>query len=268
MPRFLIGFLCAVAAAQQPAELFSKAPPPVDAALRARISKFYQLHVESKFRQAEALVAEDTKDFFYTANKPRYLSFEISRIDYSDEFRMAKATVIVETIVPVIGFADRPLKVPIPSYWKIENDDWFWYVDQEALNKTPWGTRKAPPPGAASTAPSSGPAQAMPDPRQLLQNIAKQVKADKNALRLTPGGSGEIAIQNHLPGEITLAIEGAVPEGLKAAIDRPALKAGEKAVVAISAKPDMAAPDAPLSVGVRVHPTNQLLSIQVTIAAR
>jgi hypothetical protein len=60
MPRFLIGFLCAVAAAQQPAELFSKAPPTVDAALRARISKFYQLHVESKFRQAEALVAEDT----------------------------------------------------------------------------------------------------------------------------------------------------------------------------------------------------------------
>jgi hypothetical protein len=268
MLRFLLGFLCAVAAAQQPAELFSKAPPAVDAALRVRISKFYQLHVEGKFRQAEALVAEDTKDFFYSANKPRYLSFEISRIDYSDEFRKAKATVIVETIVPVIGFADRPLKVPIPSYWKIENDDWFWYVDQEALNKTPWGTRKTPESGAAPTAPGSGSTPAMPDPRQLLQNVATQVKADKSAVRLAPGGSDRVTIQNHLPGEVILAIEGAVPEGLKAAIDRPVLKAGEKAVINISAKPDMAASRAPRGVGVRVQPTNQLLSIQVTIAAR
>lgn len=269
MPRFPFAFiLCAIAAAQQPAELFTKAPPEVDAALRARIAKFYQFHVEGKFRQAEALVAEDTKDFFYSANKPRYLSFEISRIDYSDEFRKAKGTIIVETIVPVIGFADRPLKVPIPSYWKLENGDWFWYVDQEALNKTPWGTRKASEAGAGSS-PPGGAAPAIPDPRQLLDSIAAQVTADKNALRLTPGSSGEVTIRNGLPGAITLAIEGGLAKGLAARLDRAELKTGEKAVVTVSARNDMpATSQAPHVVAVRAQPTNQLFEIQVTVAAK
>ena len=46
----------------------AEAPPPeVDQALRARISEFYQDHVDGKFRQAEALVAAETKDSFYGA---------------------------------------------------------------------------------------------------------------------------------------------------------------------------------------------------------
>jgi hypothetical protein len=40
-------------------------PREVDQALR--ISEFYQDHVGGKFRQAEALVAAETKDSFYGA---------------------------------------------------------------------------------------------------------------------------------------------------------------------------------------------------------
>ncbi len=32
--------------------------------------EFYQYHVDSKFRKAEELVADDSKDGFYAANKP------------------------------------------------------------------------------------------------------------------------------------------------------------------------------------------------------
>src|SRR5712691_2050487 len=65
---------------------FNRPPAGVDEALRARITAFYQLHVKGDFRHAEAYVAEDTKDFFYTNNKPQYLSFEIGRIDSSKNF--------------------------------------------------------------------------------------------------------------------------------------------------------------------------------------
>jgi hypothetical protein len=37
--------------------------PEVDQALRARIGEFYPDHVGGKFRQAEALVAEETEDY-------------------------------------------------------------------------------------------------------------------------------------------------------------------------------------------------------------
>lgn len=42
---------------------FDKAPIEVDTALRERIAKFYQAHVDKKPRLAEQYVAEDTKDY-------------------------------------------------------------------------------------------------------------------------------------------------------------------------------------------------------------
>ena len=43
------------------------ASPEVDPARSARIGEFYQEQVGGKFRQAEALVAAETKDYFYGA---------------------------------------------------------------------------------------------------------------------------------------------------------------------------------------------------------
>ena len=42
-------------------------PREVDPARSARIGEFYQEQVGGKFRQAEALVAAETKDYFYGA---------------------------------------------------------------------------------------------------------------------------------------------------------------------------------------------------------
>src|SRR5579871_5582628 len=99
MLRFcLLAILPLALAAQDPAELFNKPPAAVDQALRARITEFFELHVKGDFRKAEALVAEDTKDFFYNGNKPRYLSFEISKIKYNEDFTKAEATVLCEQV--------------------------------------------------------------------------------------------------------------------------------------------------------------------------
>ena len=64
--RFAGVGMCVGQTSAPPAEAPS---PEVDQALRARIAEFYQDHVGGKFRQAEALVAEETKDYFYSASQ-------------------------------------------------------------------------------------------------------------------------------------------------------------------------------------------------------
>src|SRR4051794_2499147 len=101
----LIGLLAAMAFAQPNDPFKPKPPVEVDKALRERVQQFFDLHVKGQFRQAEALVAEDTKDFFYKGNKPRYLSCELSKIDYSDNFTKANAVMICEMYIMMPGFA-------------------------------------------------------------------------------------------------------------------------------------------------------------------
>ena len=130
-PVFL---LASSAAAQNAADVFAKAPPDVDDALRARIAKFYQAQVDGKARRAEEIVAEDSKDFFYNMAKPKFLGFEIRDITYSDNFTKAKVTMVMEMYLMMPGFEGKPMKVPGSTLWKIENGQWCWYIDPDVLN--------------------------------------------------------------------------------------------------------------------------------------
>ena len=98
--------------AQTPASL-DKPPQDVDDALRARIKTFYDLHVEHKYRQAEQLIAEESKDDFYTMSKPQVSGFRIASIEYSDHFTKAKALIVgrMQALLPMFG----PKEMDIPS---------------------------------------------------------------------------------------------------------------------------------------------------------
>src|SRR5215471_881924 len=100
--------LAALAAAQAPKDLFNKPPTDVDRALRARIAQFYEYHVKEEPRKAEVLVAEDTKDFYYSHNKPHYLSWRIVSIEYSEKYTRAKAMIACKQYVMAPGFAHEP----------------------------------------------------------------------------------------------------------------------------------------------------------------
>jgi hypothetical protein len=254
MSRFLSLLLFVWAAAAQTPDPFNQPPADVDKALRARITEFFQLHVEAKFRQAEALVAEDTKDFFYTSNKPKYLSFEIRRIDYSDGFTKAKATVLCEQYVMIPGFTEKPVKVPVPSTWKLVDGAWYWYVDQESLRQSPFGKMT---PG---TAPASGPIPNAVPGAVDMKYIFTQVKADKQQVTLKPGEEEKVVISNGAQGRMNLSLAGAVP-GVEAKLDRTEVNAGEKATLTLHAgkepKPGM--------LNVRVEQTSQLLPVQIKV---
>src|ERR1700758_4766602 len=120
MSRATLAFLLIYSlSAQTPTNVFDKAPPEVDAALRERISKFFQAHVDGKTRQAEQYVAEDTKDFFFDSNKPHYFDFHIDKIIYSENFTRAKAIVMCKQRIMMPGSLSDPIDVPTPSTWKL-----------------------------------------------------------------------------------------------------------------------------------------------------
>jgi hypothetical protein len=242
--------------AQNAGDLFNKPPADVDQALRARITAFYDLHVKGEFRKAEALVAEDTKDLYYSSNKTQYVSYEIGRIDYSDNFTRAKVTVLTEQYIMLPGFMGKPIKIPIPSTWKVVDGTWYWYVDPESLHMTPFGKLSpGPAPGSASATKS------IPEiPTTVPDFIFKLVKADKESVALQAGESGQVTITNGAPGVMNISLTGSVP-GVEVKLDRTVLKAGENAVLT------MRAGDSAQSgvLSIQVAQTNQVIPIQVTI---
>ncbi len=230
---------------------FNRPPAEVDQALRARITEFYQLHVKGDFRHAEAFVAEDTKDFYYSHNKPQYLGFEIGSINYADNFMQAKATVIVEQYVMMPGFNDKPIKAPIPSTWKVVDGKWYWFVDAESLRDSPFGKMTAgKTPGTA----------ALPPIPTSADFLFTQVKLDKQAVTLTEGEPGQVTVMNGAPGVMVISLSAMLP-GVEGKLDRTTLKAGEKAVLTLragsKAKPGV--------INIVVEQTNQFLPIQVNV---
>ena len=258
MRRFTVLALWAAAAFAQSSEPFKPKPPTaVDSALRARVQEFFELQVKGEYRKAELLVAEDTKDYYYTHDKPKYLSCEINKIDYTDKFTKATALVACDRYVMMPGFSDKPMKVPGMSTWKLVEGKWYWYVDQDAVVNTPFGKMTAgafPANGAAPPPPSLGAISMSPD------FLMTQVKMDPQSVRLKPGETARVTFSNSAPGPVDLVMTGKLA-GIEARFDHSKVKPGEDATLTLRA-----AKEAKSGVlNVQVEQTTQTLPLHVTI---
>ena len=254
MLRTTLFVLCAAGLFAQADDPFNRPPADVDQALRARIQEFYQLHVKGDFRRAEALVAEDSKDLYYSSSKTKYLSTEISRIQYSDNFTRAKATILCEQYVMMPGFSDKPLKVPTPSTWKIVDGKWYWYVDPESLRDSPFGKM------TAGAGPAKGGAPALPTIPASADFLFAQVQLDKKSVTLTAGKSETVTIANGAPGVMNISVSAMLP-GIEGKLDHNSMKAGEKATLTLRARHNAK----PGIINVVVKQTGQSLPIQVNV---
>ena len=253
MLRFTLLALVASMAWAQGDNPFDRPPADVDKALRARIMEFFHYHITGEYRKAEAIVAEDTKDYFYDHNKPKYISAEISRIDYSDNFTRAKAIVLCEQRINAPGFGNGVFKVPTPSSWKLENGQWVWWVEQDKRNLTPFG-RMTPGPETGTAAPAPAVA-AMPTSADFL---FEQVKLDKKNVSVPPGKTEVITIHNTAPGLMTVSVVN-VPKGIEAKLSKSNLESGEKATLTVSNPKEGQAGDLRLN----VDPIGQIFTIPV-----
>jgi hypothetical protein len=191
MVRSILIFICAAVCVGQTPKEPPKPPADVDQALRARVQEFFQYHVTGQFRKAEALVAEDSKDLFYNRNKPRYLKFvEIARIDYSENFTKAVATVMVVSPEMIAGWGGGPPSIPIPSTWKLEDGKWCWYLDPDVFLHTPFGSI---PVGTMSSAGSNAPGQLPPGFDPSVLGSAGAVPGASSAGIVVPGAPVTVA---------------------------------------------------------------------------
>ena len=249
--------LAALACAQN--NPFNKPPADVDAALRARITEFYDYHVKGQFRKADALVAEDTKDYFFESRKPQYISFDISRIDYFDNFTRAKAVIMCEMYIMMPGFNDKPVKMPTPSEWVLVDGKWFWHVDTEALRDTPFGHMTPGPPAKAG---QTGPVLPT-NPAALnvtVDLLLKQVKVNKEEIEIWPGDSTEVTVANTAPGTLNLLLP-SMPDGVEAVLEKTSLNANESTTLKIKTTKDVR----PGTLELRVEQTGQLIPIQIKL---
>jgi hypothetical protein len=258
----LLGASIAGAAQNAPAGPSEGSAPPqdVDAALRDRVTRFFQAQANGKYRQADQYVAEDTKDYFYVMYKTPITKFEIAKISYSDNFTKAAVTVrtereFAEAMIPKMKLTNREI-----SDWKIENGLWCWTVDQTVI-KTPFGEMR-PGTGPAGTGSGATPEIAVPS----VADMTKTVAADKSEVELGERKSDQVVFLNSLPGPITLSLDAPQTPGLEVKLDRSAVASNGTARVLLSYDPSAAgAKEGTVAVNVVVQPTQQVIPIQVKL---
>ncbi len=252
----LLGTSIAAAAQNAPA-----APPEVDAALRDRVTKFFQAQLNGKYRQADQYVAEDTKDYFYVMNKVTLVKFEIAKVSYSDNFTKAAVTVRTERELGVGMIPKMKLNNQESSDWKIENGLWCWTVDQNII-KTPFGDMRRSGPAPAGGASGAMPALAIPS----VADMTKTVAADKSEVELGERKTDQVVLRNSMPGPVTLSVETRPTPGLEAKLDHSAVAGNGTAHLLLSYDPAAdGAREGTVAVNVVVQPTQQVIPIQVKL---
>ena len=265
MYRFLSTLLVAsTLLAQTPSQTLDKPPQDIDDALRARIKQFYDYHLAAKYRQAEKLVAEESKDDFYVLSKPELKNFTIGNVEYFENFTKAKVVIIgaMPVLLPMAG--GKIMDMPFASYWKTEDGTWYWYYNKEVARVTPFGVTKLP----QDSTPGSGPTALPAAPNVSLAEIQSALKIDRTRIDLIDGKPETVRITNTLPGPASLSV--ACPyvpieqTGITATFDKKDLKGNETAVLTLTADPKATTGRLPLVIN--VSPTNQVLSLTINIA--
>ena len=272
LTRVWLGLACvaAVSFGQTGSDLFERAPAGIDEALRARITQFYQFYVDGKFRAAEALVAEDSKDAFFVMEKTRYRGFQILKINYSDDFTRATVAVACDTelVMPVGVF---PVKMPVSSKWKLEGGQWMWYtVPPEKGLPTPIGINVP----AGSKEEAAAPARTavplgMPTGPVDLESVSRMIRVDRQRVTFNPSAAGEqrVVVTNGMPGGVSLTLEPAKLEGFELSFDRTRLVQGQSATLSIRYQPSPDLKPAAATVNVIVAPVLKTIPVQIRFSA-
>lgn len=231
--------------------------PKADQALRARVTAFYQLLVDGKYRQSQDFVAEDSKDFYFRIKKPEVKSFSILKIDYAPDFHSAVVTVRNKTLVLFPGAGPQFFELDTPSNWKLEKGKWFWYQDQSATRMTPFGPMTF---GGSSAGPQGGLPPVFQPPTDI-SAMRNPVQADRRQIQLDAAhpGAEVITLKNTLAGPVT--IKAAPTPGLSVSIAKPDLAQGEATQVTVT--PAEGSADRPDKLLLTVLPLNQTIPISI-----
>jgi hypothetical protein len=255
----LFAILGTAALAQTDAPPAEKPPAGVEQTVLTRVREFYALLEKHQYRQAEAYVAEDTKDYYYSGSKPDVRDFEVLKAEFSESFTHAKVFTRCTEPVVVAGFPPGNMTVTVPTLWKLENGNWYVYEDpKKIVNPTGLQSKIQSSIDSAAAHPS-----APPIPKELPQDagfVLGKVAVDKPQIKLSAGGTEKITVANGAPGPITLEYGYPLP-GIEAKLDRTELGGGEKAILTLTAGKQPAGGFYYL----RIMPTGESIRINVQV---
>ncbi|MGD0500271.1 MAG: hypothetical protein ABSC23_17765 [Bryobacteraceae bacterium] len=257
MTRLAIFVFLAAAVQAQSGKPADRPPAAVDRALRARVAQFYQNFVDGKFREAEPLVAKDTKELFFAMGKPQYFGFEIKNITYSEKFTRANVLTVCQQMMMLPGLPGGAYPAPTTSTWKLEKGKWYWYVDQAAAQDSPFGKM-----GGTASGKDSGGSSPTPPPTSFTSPdfALHKVTADKGSLALKAGGSGEVTFSNSAQGPMSVSLNGK-PSGFEITPARADLTGGGKATFTVKALPDAQTE----TVSFRIAPTGETIELKIAV---
>ncbi len=231
--------------------------------LRERVQQFYQLQQDKKYREAEAFVADDTKDLYYNGQKANIRGFSIDRVELLDGNTQAKVTVRLKVLVLMFGAGAQIFDMPTPTTWKIENGEWRWYVAEEAKSATPFGKMKTGAGGTLEGQKGEAPGGIEhPD----LGALQGQLSVDRTSVIFSLDAPDQtVTITNGLPGPTELRVDphAEAIKGLTVKVDKLHLEAGEKAVITLHREGTSRFSD---SVVITASPLNRVFAI--TVAAK
>ena len=245
-------------------DVFTKAPPQVDAALRERISGFYQKHIEGKFRAAEQFVAQDSLDLFYESDKTRYLGFEIVKIDYTDNYTKAVVVTAVELDWRTARLGTIRVKPPLTSTWKVDDGKWCWYTVPRKDWDSPWGKMNPGPDNPANKTNAMAAAFKEITPEALQSRV--RVSKASATLSGFEKSHDAIDVTNGLGGEIRLQLNATAVPGLKVVADKTVLKGGEVAHLTFDYDPPVKGARANALADLRIEPMGQTISLPIVFA--
>jgi len=242
-------------------------PPEVDKALRARVQEFYQDFVDSKFRKADSLVAEDSKDYFFAMEKLPFKGFEGPKsIVYSADFQKADVIMTVDTELRSPRLGTMHIRPDHPSTWKLVDGQWYWCHVKPTFIDTPFGRRILPKDYSENNQESlhslvsGGEARKPPGFHMVTPaELAAQIKVDKQSIMLSSfqDSSETVTVSNSLPGPVTVEIRCLAMQGLTIEPMKKDLKAGENATFVFHYSPATKEPKATLNATVHVDPLSQ-----------
>jgi hypothetical protein len=261
----------------------TSAPAEVSASLRERMTQFFTFHTGGVNRRAIDLVAEDTKDYYFEANKTVYVDAKILGMDFSSDLR--KAIVRAETTQTLqVQQLSAPVTIQTSLLWKMEEGKWVWYMDKQvrAAAITPMGFsavlenagKRAPVPLTNPDGTQNIPKDFAEPERVAAQAelILGQAGLDSNSVTLTSGKKEEaqVKFRNGFNGFVSLGLhEKPIIPGLTVTLSKADLGPREDAVVRFTYDPAEPAPGNLLrtyTLRLSLTPFNQDYPITLTLA--
>jgi hypothetical protein len=249
---------------QNPSDLFDKAPPAIDEALRAQVGKFYQAFIAGKFKEAYLLVADDSQDKFFELPKEQYKGCEIIKVNYTENF--TKAAVVTSCKSDWRFHGSTVLTTfPLTSNWEVVEGQWLWHYEKPTMVASPFSpTGFVPVP--ADSAPN--PAGLVPkDIPGAAQAILAKVTVDKPFVRLRTYEASQdvVHVRNEMLGAVKLKLDKLTMPGLTVTVGQAELKAHEETTIAFEWRLDDAAKNAVSRTTLLLHidPTRQVFPITI-----